>query len=109
MLTAAEFRILLQYHGSPLVWEQAKPPGQTAQLQGMVDSVRNAPEKIVNAYGVDGWQVQIAASDLPLAPAKFDVFTDSEGGKFVIEEVVAHKQRGSGAVVHYTCYAKGRQ
>lgn len=108
MLSAAEFSVLLRYHGGPLTWTQAKPPGQTAQLQGIVDSVRNAPENIVNAYGVDGWQIQVAAADLPVPPAKFDKFTDGGGHSFVIDDLVAHKQRGTGEVTHYTCYAKGR-
>lgn len=108
MLSAAEFSRLRDVLGSPITWTQAKAPNASASCSGIIDSVRNAPEKIVQAYGVDGWQIQVLASDLPAPPVKFDTIEDGSGRRFVLDDVVAHKERGTGATVHYTCYAKGR-
>lgn len=108
MLTLAEFRTLANATGIPAVWEQAQAPNQTAAIgKAIVQSTSKAAEPIVNAYGVNGKSIQVAAADLPTAPLKFDAFV-VQGNRYVIDTVIEHKERGTGAVIHYTCYSRGR-
>ena len=108
MLTAAEFKQLLANTGRLLVWVQAKPAHASASVQGIVQSTAKAQESIVNAFGVNGTSVQIAADALPIPPEKFDSFIDGNGTRYVIDTVVKHEARGTGAAVSFTCYAKGK-
>ena len=62
----------------------------------------------MNAFGVNGVSIQLAADALPIAPEKFDTFTDTNGARHVVDTVVKHEARGTGAAVSFTCYAKGK-
>lgn len=108
MLTAAEFAKNLSVLGKPVTWEQAKPPHATASLSGILQSTAKTQEAMVNAFGVNGVSIQVAASDFPVAPEKFDTFTDANGHRYVIDTVVPHESRGSGLLVSFTCYSKGK-
>lgn len=109
MLTLAEFQALANATGSPVNWSQAKAPNQTAAVsKAIVQSTKKSEEPIVNAYGVNGKSVQVAVTDLPVAPEKFDTFTDAYGARYVVDLVVTHAARGSGEIVSFTCYSKGK-
>lgn len=108
MLTAAEFSRALALLGVPVTWTQAKAPNATESIRAIVQSTAKAQEAIVNAFGVNGVSIQVAADALPTAPEKFDSFTDANGARHVIDTVVKHEARGSGALVNFTCYAKGK-
>ena len=108
MLTLAEFRTLLAQTGRQVTWHQAKAPQTVQAVQAIVSSTSKAPEMIVNAFGINGWQCQVAAADLPVPPEKFDQFTDADGERYTIDIVIPKHQRGTGLVVSFTCYAKGR-
>lgn len=109
MLTLAEFRTLANVLGVPVTWSQAKVPNAVAIVpKAIVQTLTKAAETIINAYGVNGFSVQVAANDLPVAPEKFDTFIDAEGRKIVIDTVVAYEERGTGVITHFTCYAKGK-
>lgn len=109
MLTLAEFNELKKHTGVQITWTQTKPPQQTMLIdKAIVQATKRENEAVVNAYGLSGISIQIAAPDLPVPPEKFDVFTDVQGFRHVADIVVPHKARGSGEVVSYTCYCKGK-
>lgn len=108
MLTAAEFAQLLKHTGKPVTWVQAKPAHASATVQAVVQSTAKAQESIVNAFGVNGVSIQVAADALPMPPEKFDSFVDPLGARHVVDTVVKHEARETGAAVHYTCYCKGK-
>lgn len=109
MLTLPEFKTLQKYHGLPLTWAQAKAPNQSALVAKAIrQSTSKAAEAIVNAYGVNGQSIMVAAQDLPEAPVKFDSFTDTNGEKYVVDSVIHHNERGSGELIYFTCYCKGK-
>lgn len=108
MLTPAEFRILLAQTGRQVTWHQAKAPQQTKAVQAIVSSTSTSAEAIVNAYGLNSYTFQISASDLPVPPEKFDQISDADGERHTVDLVIPHHQRGTGLVVSFTCYAKGR-
>jgi hypothetical protein len=107
VLTAAEFNQLATLTGEPVDFIQAKPPNITRKVQGIVASTSKAAETIVNAFGVSGTSVQVAAAIFVPPPEKFDIFILQNGKRIVIDTVIAHAARGSGVVTSYTCYAKG--
>jgi hypothetical protein len=110
VLTEQEFRALLSATGEPVTWTQTKAPQATAAVVAIVQtlgSVKGADETIVNAYGVSGRSIQIAARDLPVAPEKFDVIT-CQGERFVIETVLAQHSRQTGTIAYFLLYVKGR-
>jgi hypothetical protein len=108
MLTSAEFAQLLAATAQPVTWTQAKAPHATANVRAIVASTAKAQENIANAYGVNGRSFQFAANALPVPPEKFDVITDAEGNRYVLDAVVVHQARGTGAITSHTCFAKGR-
>jgi hypothetical protein len=108
MLTAPEFAHLVQTLGQPMTWQQGKPPHDSASITVIVQSTAKAQEAIVNAFGVNGVSIQLKVDSIPIPPEKFDIFTDANGHRYVIDTVVKHESRGSGALVSFTCYSKGK-
>ena len=107
MLTESEFRALLDATGEPVVFNQAKVPNTVANVKAIVQPLTKDNEVIVNAYGVTGRSIQIAARDLPVVPEKFDVVT-CQGERHVIETVLPQHTRQTGTIAYFICYAKGR-
>jgi hypothetical protein len=110
VLTEQEFRALLSVTGEPVVWKQAKAPQATANVRAIVQtigSVKSAEEVIVNAYGVTGRSIQVAARDLPVAPEKFDEIT-CQGERYIIETVLPQHSRQTGTITYFLLYSKGR-
>lgn len=107
-MQASEFAMLLQVTGRPVTFHQIKPPQAVTNVRAIVQSNIKSSEAIVNAYGVGGRTIQIAANALPTPPEKFDIVTDANGERWVLELVVPKHAEGSGAVVSYTCFSKGR-
>lgn len=108
MLTAPEFKQLLNVTGKTLAWTQAKEPRATLNVICILQSTSKAAEVIVNAFGINGTSIQLAADALPVPPEKFDTFTDANGHRYVIDVVIPHEARGTGALVSFTCYSKGK-
>lgn len=108
MLTLNEFKTIVNVQGKPLTWAQAKPPHATASVKGIVQGTSRSPENIVNAFGINGTSIQVAVDALPVAPEKFDVFTNANGERFVVDMVDKKEARGTGAPVSFTCYSKGK-
>lgn len=109
MLTLAEFNLLAQAVGVALVWRQAKAPfGSVTAPQAILQSTSKNNEAMINAYGVSGWSIQIAAGVLPVDPEKFDAFFDVAGNTYIVDTVVAHKERTTGVVTYFCCYGKGK-
>lgn len=109
MLTLREFLQLAKITGAPMTWTQAKEPKLSVTLaKAILQSTKKERDTIVNSYGLNGHSIQVAKRDLPVAPEKFDRFTDNEGNHYVADTVVTHKERGTGLVTHYTIYCKGK-
>lgn len=109
MLTVAEFALLAAETGEPITWNPAKQThAPQAIARAIVQSTSKSSEAIINAYGVNGVSVQIAVTDLPTPPLKFDEFTTADNEKFVVDTVIEHKARGVGSISSYTCYCKGK-
>lgn len=108
MLTAAEFKQLLNVTGKGMTWTQAKEPHATQALTVILQSTSKSQEAIVNAFGINGTSIQLAADALPVPPEKFDTFVDMNGHRYVVDVVIPHEARGTGAHSHFTCYSKGK-
>lgn len=109
MLTEAEFLMLLAATGEPIVWKQAKPPHATASVRAIVQSIgaSRSDDIIVNAFGVTGRSIQIAARDIPVEPEKFDEIT-CQGEKYILETVMPQHSRQTGTITYFLCYSKGK-
>lgn len=107
MLTIQEFRTLLSFTGEPVDFVTAKDPAKTAKLAAIIQPINTRDEGLLNSYGVGARTIQMAASDLPIAPVKFDSVT-SQGERLVIDTVIAQHTRGSGTISYYLCYCKGK-
>jgi hypothetical protein len=108
MLTANEFLQLAQMTGEPVTFTQTKPPQATIAVPyAILSSLSKAAEPIVNAFGISGFSIQVPAALFAVPPEKFDVIVDTRGKRHVVEHVVLHTARGSGAPVSYTLYSKG--
>ena len=88
------------------VWKQAKPPHDTKTVVGHKRNFGSNETELVNAYGIDGVELIVKASDFTLAPEKFDRFTVG-GEVYTVTDVKA--QRGfNNAVILYRCYSRGK-
>ena len=88
------------------VWDQAKPPHATKTVVGHKRNFGSAETEHVNAYGVSGVEIIVAASDFASAPEKFDTF-DVGGEKYTVVDVIP--QRGfNNTVIIYRCYSRGK-
>lgn len=109
MLTLTEFKMLAKATGQPVTWTQAKAPNATATIaRAIVQSTAKATESIINAYGVNGTSIQFSVADVPVEPEKFDAVVNATGERFVINDVIKHFERQSGALIYFTCYSKGK-
>jgi hypothetical protein len=64
-------------------------------------------EALVNAYGVGSKTITIKQSSLSVTPEKFDyVIINSE--KMVFEFVTSVLEPGTGVVIGFRCYVKGK-
>lgn len=105
MLTRAEFSMLLSATSVAAVWTEAKAPHRTANLRAIVAPVNKDDQALVNALGVNAHTVQFLASDLPVAPVKFDSI--AAGGKtHIFDTVIEQHERGNGTLVYYICHSK---
>lgn len=94
--------------GTMATHKKAKAPQTvTGPIKILQQSTSKAPEAIVNAYGVNGREFVILASDLPDTPEKFDTIT-SDSGVFVINDVIPLMGEGIETVIGYRCYSKGK-
>jgi hypothetical protein len=92
-----------------MTWKQAKQPKQSQLVPLTVrQSTSKSAEAIVNSYGVNGQSFMLHVDDVPEMPVKFDSFTDANGEEYVIDSVIHHHERGSGVLVYFTCYSKGK-
>lgn len=107
MLTPAEFTQLRFVLGVPVTFSSAKPPSVSKEIDAIVQPINSRDEGLINSYGVGAKTIQILASDLPIAPLKFDTVICA-GERMVIDTVVAHNTRNSGAVCFYLCYVQGK-
>lgn len=108
MLTAAEFNVLLSQVGSPVTFQQAKPPNTTIALNAIIQPISRSEEALINAFGLTGRSIQFAVSALGgIVPEKFDRVVVG-GETFVLESVVPHHARGTGALTYYVGYSKGK-
>jgi hypothetical protein len=79
----------------------------TSNLKAIVQPVNSRDEGLINAYGVGAKTIQILASDLIIAPLKFDTIL-CQNERLVIDTVVPQYVRGVGDVSFYLCYVKGK-
>jgi hypothetical protein len=107
MLTVLEFIQLREVLGIPITYTTAKPPVVVKNLKAIVQPVNSRDEALVNSYGVGAKTIQILASDLPIAPLKFDTVL-CQNERMVIDTVVTQNTRGTGAISFYLCYVKGK-
>lgn len=105
MLTAAEFIALRNVTGISAEWHQAKAPKATKTCRVILAPIDKRSETLVNSYGVNGVSIQVLASDV--APAKFDQFVVN-GERYTIDTPVPYHERGTGALVYYVCFVKGK-
>lgn len=109
MLTKAEFKELKKHTGVQVTWLQAKPPEQSGVIdKAIVQNNRREADAIINAYGINGVNIQVDVDDVPVIPEKFDVFTDVIGQRHVVDTVIAHRARDTGVIRSYTIYCKGK-
>ena len=107
MLTAAEFTQLLNATGVTVSHRQAKPPHTVTQVKVVPGSVDKRSETLVNAYGVNGRTIELLASALPTPPEKMDQITFG-GEKYTVSDVVPMHERGTGSIISYLMFMKGR-
>lgn len=107
MLTPQEFIQLRAVLGVPVSFSSAKPPSVTKNLTAIVQPINSRDEGLINAYGVGAKTIQILATDLSIAPLKFDTVM-CQNERLVIDTVVPQNTRGSGVISFYLCYVKGK-
>lgn len=68
------------------------------------------PEMIINEYGMNGREFVVLAGDLVhlKEPKQLDTISDGSG-RYVIGSVVSFLEEGSGKIMGYRIYSKGRQ
>lgn len=94
--------------GQPVMHHQTKPPAAVTNVaKCLTQSTSKAPEAIVNSYGVNGREFVFTLASLPTAPEKFDSVTFS-GERYVLEVAIPLHEHGSGALMGWRCYSKGR-
>ena len=103
---AAVLTTLLGTFDHKPVWTQAKPPHATKTVVGHKRNFGSNETELVNAYGIDGVELIVKASDFATAPEKFDKFTvDTE--VYTVTDV--KPQRGfNNSVIIYRCYSRGK-
>jgi hypothetical protein len=109
MLRPAEFHFLALRIGEPVTFTQVKAPNTVIAIShAIVQDLSRAPEMIINAYGINGRSVQMAAADfVGVIPERFDVIERANGERYTLDAVHAEHERGGG-VSYYICYAKGK-
>jgi hypothetical protein len=107
MLTPQEFTQLREVLGVPVTFTSAKPPSVTKNLKAIVQPINSRDEGLINSYGVGAKTIQILASDLSIAPLKFDTVM-CQNERLVIDTVVNQYVRGNGSISFYLCYVKGK-
>lgn len=107
-MNKAEFDTVIDRLGVPATHRQAKAPNtETAIARLTIQGVGKADEAVVQAYGVMTRQIHIKSASLPAAPEKFDAIIIG-GITYVIEAVMPKFESGTGAVLGYACYCKGK-
>lgn len=104
MLTRAEFDQLLNAIGTNVTWHQAKA-GTDTTVKAVVASASKRDEAIVNAYGIGAVMFQVDAA--LCQPEKLDRFTVGTE-RYTISDVSPRHERGTGNVISFTCYCRGR-
>ena len=103
---AAVLTTLLGTFDHAPVWRMAAPPHTSKTVVGHKRNFGSAETELVNAYGIDGCEIIVKASDFPTPPAKFDRFT-IDGEVFTITD--AKPQRGfNNSIILYRCYSRGK-
>ena len=102
MLSAGEFNQLVNAIGINAIWHQAKADTDTP-VKVVFSIISKKEETLVNAYGINGVQIQVAATATPI---KFDEFKVN-GESYTVDDVVPKHERGTGTITSYTCYARG--
>lgn len=107
-MTKSEFDTVINTLGVPATHTMAKAPNTiTAVPKLTIQGVGRAEEAIINAYGVTARQIVIKAASLLTPPEKFDVISIGSE-RHVIEAVMQKYETGSGDVMGYSCYCKGK-
>jgi len=105
MLTAGEFIQIVNTLGITVEWHQAKPPREVKNVRVVVSSIDKRNEAMLNAYGLEGKMFQIPAM---ITPKKLDQIVLPTGERYTLTDVEAVHTRGTGALVSYNCYCKGK-
>lgn len=81
--------------------------GAKPALKVLTQSVGKLTEALINSYGVNGREFVFGVDDLPYPPEKFDVVT-LDGERFVIDVPQTLREDGSGLIIGWRAYAKGK-
>lgn len=110
MMTRADWENLVDMMGVPMALVQAQPPEATVPLQRVGLRTMDSTDPLVNSYGVGAKVLTIKASELgATVPQKFDALQDADGERLVLDHVTRVHLPGTGGVVGYRCFVKGRQ
>ena len=103
---AAVLTTLLGTFDHKPVWDQAKPPHANKTVTGHKRGFGADETELVNAYGVNGCEMIVKASDFAAQPEKFDQFTVGSE-RYTVDAV--RPQRGfNNSVILYRCFCKGK-
>lgn len=109
MLSRAHHEMLIQTVGVPMVFHQAKAPHTVTPLSHAGIASPRKDSEIVNSYGVGAKVITLMEVSVPSVPEKFDwVVVTSGGEKLVFEAVTKVHEPGTGTVIGYRCFVRGK-
>jgi limonene-1,2-epoxide hydrolase len=104
----SQYRSVINRLGFPGTFEKVKPPHTRINIARIGQRALRPDDALVNSYGVGARIVTIAAADLPgVVPEKFDAVRIGDE-RIVFEHVEPAHEPGSGKVIGWRCYVKGK-
>lgn len=107
-----EFNKLVRALGTPAVLEQAEDGTRTEIAKVLGQSTTksaNGNEYIANQFGEFGREFVLRAADIPGGKIKqFDTIIDNSG-RYVVSVQMPLLEDGTGNIMGWRCYSKGRK
>jgi hypothetical protein len=106
LMTRAQYESVIDLLGVSAQFTHVKTQTQV-QLAKVGIRTNSTNEALVNAYGVGSKTLTVKQSSLPFTPEKFD-FMIVNNEKLVIEAVTLVHEPGSGDIIGFRCFVKGK-
>lgn len=101
---ASAFDQVVDLLGTPVTWNQAKSPNQTATFTSGLKTVGAKDIELINSYGIGSKIFTTKVSSTPVPPEKFDELVVNNES-YTIDAV--HAVRINDQIVGYKCYCRG--